>query len=287
MATQVVSTTTTTYLINDLGLRVKKSNTGNTNYYAYDEQGHVLGEYDSTGAALKETAYIGDLPVGVLSKSGATYTLYSMLPDWLGAPHIITNSSGTKAWTWDHLAWGDNAPNQNPGGLGTFVYDWRLPGQVYDSESSLNYNAARDYNPSLSRYVESDPLGLNGGQFSTYSYAAGNPLSNADPTGRDRAPFLPGNPSDKGPIVVPYPPSGNGPYLSPSDQCFVNCVFNELVPVTKTHLTTDIVTDVLEAYGFKVMAEACPAALLGVTVLELFNATLTCSLECADLSKKP
>ncbi len=183
MATQVASSVTTTYLINELGLRVKKSNTGNTNYYAYDELGHVLGEYDSSGNPLKETAYIGDLPVGVLSKSGATYTEYSLLPDWIGAPHIIANSSGTFAWTWDHLAWGDNAPNQNPGGLGTFVYDWRFPGQVYDSESSLFYNISRDYSSTLAQYIESDPIGLNGGSFSTYAYVGGNPLNFVDPQG--------------------------------------------------------------------------------------------------------
>ena len=167
-------------------------------------KGHVLGEYDSQGNPLKETAYIGDLPVGVLSKSGSTYTIYSLLPDWIGAPHIIANSSGTFAWTWDHVAWGDNTPNQNPGGLGTFVYDWRFPGQVYDAESGIFYNMARDYNPTLSRYVESDPIGLKGRDYSTYGYAIGNPVLYTDLTGlspdqiclpRDsRCPFFPGTP---------------------------------------------------------------------------------------------
>jgi uncharacterized protein RhaS with RHS repeats len=32
-------------------------------------------------------------------------------------------------------------------------------------------------------YVESDPIGLAGGSYSTYAYAKGNPISNKDPLG--------------------------------------------------------------------------------------------------------
>ena len=182
MATNVVGATTTTYSVNDQGLRVKKAGS-TTTLYAYDESGHTIGEYTSTGTPVMETAFMGDLPVGALRDVSGTYTVYSLTPDWLGAPHIVSNVSATYAWTWDHLAWGDNAPNQNPGGLGTFVYDWRFPGQTYDSESGLFYNINRDYSSGLGRYVQSDPIGLKGGDYSTYGYAGGDPLKWIDPKG--------------------------------------------------------------------------------------------------------
>jgi uncharacterized protein RhaS with RHS repeats len=47
---------------------------------------------------------------------------------------------------------------------------------------ALNYNYYRDYDPALGRYVESDPIGLAGGN-STYAYVGGNPLLYADPEG--------------------------------------------------------------------------------------------------------
>lgn len=65
---QVVSgAVTTSYAVNALGQRVRKSdNTGNQIYFAYDEKGHLLGEYDGTGQPLTETIWLEDLPVAVV-----------------------------------------------------------------------------------------------------------------------------------------------------------------------------------------------------------------------------
>ena len=57
-----------------------------------------------------------------------------------------------------------------------------LPGQYYLSESALNYNMARDYDPQTGRYLESDLVGLRGG-INTYSYVANRPLQATDPFG--------------------------------------------------------------------------------------------------------
>jgi RHS repeat-associated protein len=96
---------------------------------------------------------------------------------------MVTRPSDNKiAWRWDTDPFGTVAPNQNPQSLGTFVYNLRYPGQYYDSETGLNYNMARDFDPQTGRYIESDPFGLRGG-INTYAYVAGRPIMATDPSG--------------------------------------------------------------------------------------------------------
>jgi len=66
---------------------------------------------------------------------------------------------------------------------GLFDMPLRFPGQFADQESGLSYNYFRDYDPALGRYVQSDPIGLQGG-FNTYGYVGNDPLMVSDPTGQ-------------------------------------------------------------------------------------------------------
>jgi RHS repeat-associated protein len=45
-----------------------------------------------------------------------------------------------------------------------------------------HYNYFRDYDPAIGRYVQSDPIGLDGG-LNTYGYSEASPLTRFDPTG--------------------------------------------------------------------------------------------------------
>ena len=51
-----------------------------------------------------------------------------------------------------------------------------------DAKTGKHYNYFRDYNPAIGRYIESDPIGLNGG-INTFAYVYGAPLTFTDPTG--------------------------------------------------------------------------------------------------------
>ncbi len=103
--------------------------------------------------------------------------------DHLNTPRAVTNSTGAAVWTWDNVdPYGANVPNENPGGLGAFAFNLRFLGQYFDRETSTHYNINRDYDPSIGRYEQSDPIGLDGG-VNTYTYVEGDPLSYIDPDG--------------------------------------------------------------------------------------------------------
>lgn len=154
-----------------------------TTYTLYDEAGHWIGDYDSTGATIQQAIWMGDAPVGLLVGAGAAQSLKYVQPDHLGTPRAVIDPMRNVAiWSWDAKgeAFGNSPPNQDPDLDGnTFVFNMRFAGQRHDPNTGLSYNYYRDYDPVAGRYIQSDPIGLKGG-LSTYAYVGGNPLSATD-----------------------------------------------------------------------------------------------------------
>jgi RHS repeat-associated protein len=166
------------YVLNALGQRVQKTASGNTTRFDYDEDSRLLSE--RTGAAASDYVWMDGVPVGIVDLAGTTATVNFVHADALGSPRAVTSFTGVVLWQWEYNGnpFGEKAP-VSPAG---YTLNLRLPGQYFDAESGLSYNANRDYEPGAGRYVQSDPTGLLGG-VSTYAYAAGNPQRYIDPTG--------------------------------------------------------------------------------------------------------
>jgi uncharacterized protein RhaS with RHS repeats len=88
--------------------------------------------------------WLNDIPIAILRGT----TVYYLHADHLNTPRKITDGSKKVRWTWDVPSFGATNPNENPSKGGTFQYNFRLPGQIADTETGLNYNYYRDcYDP--------------------------------------------------------------------------------------------------------------------------------------------
>jgi RHS repeat-associated protein len=173
----------TSYFVNGLGERVAKTgkqvHPSGAIEFVYDEQGHLLGEYNANGNRIEETVWLGDLPVAILDDVAGGGRHY-INPDQLGAPHSVTDATGLAVWQWIHPPFGDADPITP----NNYRLDLRNPGQIADPETGLFDNGFRSYRPAEGRYNESDPLGLIAG-VNTYGYVGQNALWGSDRFGLD------------------------------------------------------------------------------------------------------
>ena len=145
--------------------------TTNNAVYAYAGT-QLLGEYD--GANAQEYIWLNDMPVGVM-KGGALYAIHT---DQLNTPRDISDYGGKTVWSLPLDSYGETQPT------GQLIVNLRYSGQYYDAETGKSYNTFRDYSPTLGRYLEADPIGLNGGM-NPFMYVGGEPVLRMDPFGLD------------------------------------------------------------------------------------------------------
>jgi RHS repeat-associated protein len=164
------------YDFNAFDQRVSKTVNNIGTYFMYDGD-NLISEYDSAGNTIVEHIYIGNTPIAAFKNN----QIYSVHTDEIGTPRFITDSSNNQVWAWHNTdIFGGNQPVSDT----NFTYNLRFAGQYFDFENGLHYNYYRTYDPKTGRYMQSDPIGLNGGDH-TYNYVNGNPLSAVDPLGLD------------------------------------------------------------------------------------------------------
>jgi RHS repeat-associated protein len=161
--------------------RVQVSVDGTPRRFVHDESGRVIGEYGATGTVFAEHVWLmpdtdegGWEPLALLGQSTLSY----VHGDHLGVPVQITDANGATV----------NAMKADPFGQRFYTASTSaprtslaFPGQIIDI-ADRHYNLYRDYDPTLGRYLQADPIGLEGGD-NVYGYVGGNPLNRIDPTG--------------------------------------------------------------------------------------------------------
>jgi RHS repeat-associated protein len=165
------------YSYNAQGQRVKKvvddGTSSETTLYHYDQGGQLIAETDGQGNLLKEYLYLDGQRLATVDNGN----LYYIHTDHLGSPLALTDNYGTVQWKGSYDPYGNVTVEVN-----NLDQNQRFPGQYADEETGLHYNYFRDYDPEIGRYIQSDPIGLNGG-INTYGYVGGNPVNRTDRKG--------------------------------------------------------------------------------------------------------
>jgi RHS repeat-associated protein len=148
--------------------------------YVYDESGRLIGEYGATGTVhaehvwlMPDTAEGGWEPLALLGPTSVSY----VHGDHLGVPVLITDGAGHQVNAMQAEPFGRRFNTASAAPRTSLAF----PGQIIDIEDR-HYNLYRDYDPTLGRYLQADPIGLDGGD-NVYGYVGGNPVGWVDPTG--------------------------------------------------------------------------------------------------------
>lgn len=167
---------------NGLDDRVAMTSGGVTRAYVYDADGRLIGEYGSSASdVIAETIWLhpevaandnaplggddgigGYAPLAVAAGSGTSAALHWVHANHMGVPLLTTDASGATVTPTGYTM---------PG----------FPGQLR-TLADLYYNRHRDYDTTTGRYIQADPIGLEGGN-NPYLYANANPLAFVDPEG--------------------------------------------------------------------------------------------------------
>lgn len=127
----------------------------------------------------------GTRPLFIRTPNTAGETVYAYYHrDHLETPMLATDKAGRVVWSAVYHPFGRatiTAPAATSD-MPTVQSNLRLPGQYEDVETGLHYNFHRFYEPESGRYLQSDPIALDGG-INTYGYVNGNPLRFTDPYG--------------------------------------------------------------------------------------------------------
>ena len=137
----------------------------------------LVSEYSGTGTLLRRYVHAdgGDSPVVWYEGSGFGATnRYYYYTNYQGSIVAISNNAGT----WTRTNTYDEYGNLGSGNGGSFQY----AGQVYLPQLNLYYYKARLYSPSLGRFLQTDPVGLDPDP-DLYAYVGNDPVNDTDSSG--------------------------------------------------------------------------------------------------------
>jgi RHS repeat-associated protein len=166
------------YIADGSGRRVGKARNGTLMQgFLYSDQLRIAAELDATNGVVSTFSYgtKGNAP-DFMQKGGAAYRFFT---DHLGSVRLVVNvSTGAVAQRIDYDEFGVVTADSNPG-----FQPFGFAGGLYDVDTQLVRFGARDYDPSVGRWVSKDPILFDGDGPNLYAYVLNDPVNRIDSNG--------------------------------------------------------------------------------------------------------
>jgi RHS repeat-associated protein len=179
---------TAAYLYDALGRRIEKQLSSGVIEYFYDGQNLIEERTNGGNSVIASYVYGADIDNVLTMKRGGNIHYYYH-HNALGSVAAITNNSGNLVERYEYDAYGKPTIYNNAYSIlstttigNTFMFTDR----EYDAETGNYYYRARNYHPTLGRFMQQDPIGNwgdIGNNGNAFTYVGNNPVNRIDPMG--------------------------------------------------------------------------------------------------------